>query len=75
MTLRELHDRLENDNHHGLTAMLVAVAAEDYEAVIRLGEIIKIHMAQGNMTGALCTERYEISQPCYDALVADGSLA
>lgn len=74
MTLRELYNELEDKNHDGLTAMLVAVASEDYDAVIRMGEIIKMHLHQGSMTAELCSERYKLTGPLYEALVANGKL-
>lgn len=75
MTLEELFDKLEDDNDHGLCAMLCAVACRDYKAVIRLGEIIKTHLAQGSMPYDLIKERCEIMTPLYKQMVEEGKVA
>jgi len=74
MTLRQLYDELEDDNQHGLNAVLVAVACGDHQAVIRAAEILKAHLEIGHLPSDLGTERYDISQPCYKALRDDGKL-
>jgi hypothetical protein len=67
MTLKQLYEALEDDNEHGLCAVLVAVAAGEHDAAIRCAEILKIHRTTG-LTGELSQERYSLSQPCYDRL-------
>jgi len=60
MTLNKLFDQLEDNNDHGLCAMLAAVANRDYEGTIRVGEIIKEHLKLGHMPYKLCQERTKI---------------
>lgn len=72
MEIRKLYDELEDANEHGLAAMLVCVARKDHSAVVRMGEIIKAHLAAGGMTADLCAERFALSQPHYNALQAAG---
>ena len=60
MTLDKLFDRLEDNNDHGLCAMLAAVANRDYEAVIRIGEIVKEHDKLGHMPYKLGQERTKL---------------
>lgn len=74
MTLRDLYDQLEDDNHHNLTAMLCAVAARDYDAVLKLADILNEHVRGGGLTGRMSRTRYEISQPLYESLVKDGRI-
>lgn len=71
---RALYDALEDWNHHGLTALLSAIIAKDYAAVVRLGEIIAEHERIGHMPYELCQERYQISNPLYKAACESGAL-
>ena len=68
MTLSELFDQLEDNNDHGLCAMLAAVANRDYKGVIRIGEIVKEHDKLGHMPYELCQERTKIMMRNIDAL-------
>jgi len=66
MTVKELFDRLEDDNQHGFAAMLAAVAAEDYSAVLRVAEIIETHLSLGSIPHKLFVERTEIQTAAID---------
>jgi len=66
MTVKELFDRLEDENQHGLCAMLAAVAAEDYSAVLRVAEIIETHLSLGSIPHKLFVERTEIQTAAID---------
>jgi hypothetical protein len=74
MTLDQLFDRLEDNNDHGLCAMLATVANRDYEGTVRIGEIIKIHLAQGSMPYDLCQERTKIMMRNIEELRAKGEM-
>ena len=74
MTLRELYNKLEDDNQHSLNAVLVAVAARDYKAVIRLAELLKEHLEVGELLPKAGKERHKLSKPLYRKLVKEGVL-
>jgi hypothetical protein len=74
MTLNELFDQLEDNNDHGLCAMLATVANRDYEGTIRVGEIIKLHLEKGSMPYDLSQERTKIMMRNIDKLRERGEM-
>ena len=72
MTVKELFDRLEDDNQHGLCAMLAAVAAEDYRAVMRVADIIRVHFSVGSIPHDLFVERTEIQTAAIKVAAQNG---
>jgi hypothetical protein len=64
MTVKELFEKLEDDNQHGLCALLTTIAAEDYRALLRVTDIIRVHFSVGSISHDLFVERTEIQTAC-----------
>jgi len=74
MTVDELFGKLEDGNHHNLAAVLLAVAACDYDAVLQLGDIIKRHLAAGSLSHDDCSRRSVIFATCLASARSKGVL-
>lgn len=68
MTLNQLYDTLEDDNHHGPCAIVAAIAGRDAPAIRRLAEIVQTHMRVGHMPYELTQERYGLVKEYYKLL-------
>ena len=74
LTVRELHDRLEDDNWHTVNALLLAIVVQDMDAVVRMCEIVLEHEKLGHMPYELCQERHKLTGPFWKRLVEEGQV-